>query len=299
MAKAIKLNKKDLTKTVLEVVAKELNKILLALNPENDPIVTGKDTTVAKLNEEIADVAGNLLTTKDKLTGKTSAVIVAMGVTIPEPEGGEDADGEINGEITTEQLETAVADINKVLELDPAIPNEDPDQMKADILEVANDNKGIKPSDDLTAETRDLITALQAEFDSVPGAEEADPDATDADADAAAKAAAKLEADAKKKADAAAKKAEAAAKKKAAADKKKADAGGKEKKVTRIDAVIDAMRNGASTADSIIEKADSICVENGAASNQSGVKQYVSIILKALALTGAITIDGKDIKVNF
>jgi len=67
------------TKTILEAAADDFNKVI-GFDP---PIVTGKETTVEQLINDITDIVNNHLAPEDKMTKETIELIELMGLKMP------------------------------------------------------------------------------------------------------------------------------------------------------------------------------------------------------------------------
>ncbi|KKN56708.1 hypothetical protein LCGC14_0569370 [marine sediment metagenome] len=279
MAKTIVYTRKQLTKGVLEDVAKYLNK---SIPLTKTPIAIGKDTTVARLIEDIGGVVTEVLNMSDKINPQTAGVIKTLGLTVPEPKvdvsAEEDPAAVALVGVASVDLAATIGKINEALKFDEPIPTGDDEQMKKDILEVATDPKGLTAQDNIGDEARAVIAALVAEAGGSSTDGELDPKPAGKETPPASQG------------------------KKAAG--KKAGTSGKSptpsaKKPGKVDVIIEALKGKVKTLDAVIDQAEAAYVKAGGKPNRNGTKKTADWLIPAFETVGAVTISDKGIKANF
>ncbi len=115
----VKLTKGDITKKLLEDVAKEFNrKDVMNLEP---PIPTGRKVTKEALQKDVVEAAGELILTDiPKLAPKTIEVLEALEVKMPVEEGKE-------GVQTSSEEEPDTDKAGKAAEKGPKTPQDEPE----------------------------------------------------------------------------------------------------------------------------------------------------------------------------
>lgn len=267
----------EVTRKELIAVAKELNEVL-----QPEPKIKLIAVKTDKLQAAV-ETAGALIAEGDKLTPESVGALVKLGVELPESllpgEGGESTETETKtdaADYSDEDLVTLAGEINKVLELDPAIVVEGLDSEKLE--RAIKENSYHQGICEIYTTDKDSFTPESWALIGVIGINPIDPD--------------KSEKEEKKKAEKPAKKEQKTTPAKTGKEEKKTGKSGddntagkkkvdkKEKLKTRdlaVGAAIESLCIVGATKAEIMVEADKIFVEWGGKSNPTAtnVNRYI------------------------
>ena len=279
----------EIKRSALIAAAKELNTLL-----DPDPKIKTVGVKTDELTKAIV-VAASLLASGDALTTETHTVLCALEVELPEDlvvsaddatdEDADDAPEEKpEMEIKREDLVALIEEMNKVMDLDPAIEASEKSSIDG-LKKLIHDNcydKGecqVFDTDKFSPEAWETLTALgvrpvvtKKAKDKPAKAEKTEKPAKAGKTEKPAKA----EKTKKEKAE------KPAATKKGATD------------YTRSHALIDALKGAAGTREEIVDRADSLFVDSGGKTNQNVSNYMFGYVMPSLKILGIVRQTGKD-----